>query len=101
MYLMSNTYICGGPVNNGGIVLQWLLKNVFGKETSGPEDYDNLFKLIKPIPAGSEGVIFLPYLNGERAPVWDASASGGFFASGCSMVEGIWAGLCSNESAMH
>ncbi|HMI04101.1 MAG TPA: FGGY-family carbohydrate kinase, partial [Pedobacter sp.] len=29
--------------------------------------------------AGSEGLIFLPYLNGERAPVWDASASGSFF----------------------
>lgn len=77
--LDEQTYICGGPINNGGIVLQWLLKNVFGKETSGPEDYDNLFKLIKSIPAGSEGLIFLPYLNGERAPVWDASASGSFF----------------------
>ncbi|WP_285060564.1 gluconokinase [Pedobacter ginsengisoli] len=77
--LDEQTYICGGPVNNGGIVLQWLLKNVFGKETSGPEDYDNLFKLIKSIPAGSEGLICLPYLNGERAPVWDASASGSFF----------------------
>lgn len=77
--LDEQTYICGGPVNNGGIVLQWLLKNVFGKETPNPEDYDNLFKLIKSIPAGSEGLIFLPYLNGERSPVWDASASGGFF----------------------
>lgn len=77
--LDEQTYVCGGPVNNGGIVLQWLLKNVFGKEKPGPEDYDNLFKLIKSVPAGSEGLIFLPYLNGERAPVWDASASGGFF----------------------
>lgn len=77
--LDEQTYVCGGPVNNGGIVLQWLLKNVFGEETHGPDDYDNLFKLIKSIPAGSEDLIFLPYLNGERAPVWDASASGGFF----------------------
>jgi gluconokinase len=79
-YLLDEqTYICGGPVNNGGIALQWLLRNVFGKETLSPEDYDHLFELIKPISAGSDGLIFLPYLNGERAPVWDASASGGFF----------------------
>jgi gluconokinase len=77
--LDEQTYICGGPVNNGGIALQWLLRNVFGKETLSPEDYNNLFELIKPISAGSEGLVFLPYLNGERAPVWDASASGGFF----------------------
>lgn len=77
--LDEQTYICGGPVNNGGIVLQWLLRNVFGKETINPEDYDHLFELIKPVPAGSEGLIFLPYLSGERAPVWDASARGGFF----------------------
>ncbi|NYS35984.1 hypothetical protein HZZ02_20140, partial [Streptococcus danieliae] len=30
------------------------------------------------IPAGSEGLLFLPYLMGERSPVWDDRASGGF-----------------------
>ncbi|HQU60778.1 MAG TPA: FGGY-family carbohydrate kinase, partial [Saprospiraceae bacterium] len=30
------------------------------------------------IPAGSEGLLFLPYLLGERAPIWDASATGAF-----------------------
>jgi xylulokinase len=30
------------------------------------------------VPAGSGGVIFLPYLMGERSPIWDAEASGAF-----------------------
>jgi sugar (pentulose or hexulose) kinase len=30
------------------------------------------------IPAGADGVMFLPYLMGERSPVWDAKASGAF-----------------------
>jgi xylulokinase len=30
------------------------------------------------IPAGADGVMFLPYLMGERSPVWDAQASGAF-----------------------
>jgi sugar (pentulose or hexulose) kinase len=30
-------------------------------------------------PAGSEGLLFLPFLNGERAPFWDPDARGTFF----------------------
>ncbi|HKG06551.1 MAG TPA: gluconokinase [Pedobacter sp.] len=79
-YLLDEQiYICGGPVNNGGIALQWLLRNVFGKQELDNAGYDSIFELLKPIPAGSEGLIFLPYLSGERAPVWDAAACGNFF----------------------
>lgn len=77
--LDEQTFICGGPVNNGGIALQWLLKNVFGKTELLPADYDLLFEQIAFIGPGSEGLFFLPYLTGERAPIWDASSSGTFF----------------------
>ncbi|MFM9435190.1 ribulokinase [Janthinobacterium sp. CG_23.3] len=30
------------------------------------------------VPAGADGVLFLPYLMGERSPIWDAKASGAF-----------------------
>jgi len=30
------------------------------------------------LPAGADGLLFLPYLMGERSPVWDAKASGAF-----------------------
>jgi gluconokinase len=35
--------------------------------------------MIETVPAGSEGLIFLPYIFGERAPVWDEKSSGIFF----------------------
>jgi gluconokinase len=76
--LDKETFICGGPINNGGVALQWLLKNISGTElTEG--DYDRLFKQIAGIPAGSNGLIFLPYLTGERAPIWDSESCGNFF----------------------
>jgi gluconokinase len=31
------------------------------------------------VPAGSNGLIFLPYLTGERAPIWDSESCGNFF----------------------
>jgi xylulokinase len=34
---------------------------------------------IREVPDGSGGLIFLPYLNGERTPYWDANARGVFF----------------------
>ncbi|WP_231465708.1 MULTISPECIES: gluconokinase [unclassified Pedobacter] len=76
--LDSETFICGGPINNGGLALQWLLKNVFGKTDLNDEDYANLFNEIETTAMGSNGLIFLPYLTGERAPIWNSHASGTF-----------------------
>jgi gluconokinase len=79
-YLLNeNTFVCGGAINNGGIVLDWLLKTFSGKTSLAQADYDWLFGDIANIPAGSEGLIFLPYLYGERAPIWDTKSCGLFF----------------------
>lgn len=76
--LDQETFVCGGPINNGGIALQWWLKN---QTHSDPEerDYDALFSDASSIPVGSRGLVFLPYLTGERAPIWDSESCGVFF----------------------
>ena len=63
--------LIGGPVNNGGIVLKWL-KEIVGQNL----DYDALTELAKMAPPGAEGLLFSPYLNGERAPMWNANIRG-------------------------
>ena len=79
-YLLDEQiYICGGPVNNGGIALQWFLKNILGKEELCAADYTLFFEKVKAATAGSKGLIFLPYLTGERAPIWDSESCGTFF----------------------
>lgn len=78
-YILDNeTFICGGPINNGGLALQWLMKNLFGKTELNEADYTNLFNEIETTSVGSNGLIFLPYLTGERAPIWNSKASGTF-----------------------
>jgi gluconokinase len=76
--LDKKTYICGGPINNGGVAMQWWLKNVAGPNPT-EKDYEQIFSRITKIPAGSNGLIFLPYLTGERAPIWDSESCGNFF----------------------
>lgn len=97
--LDKNTFICGGPVNNGGNILNWLFKVFLKNDTPSEKDYRDLFKTIESIPAGSKGLIFLPYLYGERAPVWDETSSGLFFGiksfhTNAYFLRAILEGIC-------
>jgi sugar (pentulose or hexulose) kinase len=47
-------------------------------EARGLDMHDLLDAEARDVPAGSEGMLFLPYLMGERSPVWDGKASGAF-----------------------
>lgn len=76
-FLDDTTFICGGPVNNGGNVLQWLITCFLGKSVN-KQAFEEVFAFVDQISPGSEGLLFLPYLHGERAPIWDAKSSGAF-----------------------
>jgi len=79
-YLLNqNTFVCGGAVNNGGIALKWLLDSFIEQKIKGDDRYEEAFNLMKTVAPGSEGLIFLPYLYGERAPIWDTKTCGIFF----------------------
>lgn len=73
-YPADQGYLIGGPVNNGGIVFEWARKVLLGPNESA-EDF---LTLAQSAPVGSKGLIFHPYLGGERAPIWDANARGSF-----------------------
>ncbi|GAB2540281.1 gluconokinase [Gracilibacillus alcaliphilus] len=70
----KDTSIVGGPTNNGGIALQWL-KNVMEFEGTHQEFLAGA-EIIEP---GADGLLFIPYVNGERAPVWNQQARGNFY----------------------
>ncbi|CAM4231402.1 gluconokinase [Bacillus manliponensis] len=84
-YALTNQHwVVGGPTNNGGILLRWL-RDEFGspeKEVArklGVDPYDLLIQYAERVPAGANGLLFLPFLSGERAPYWNANARGTFF----------------------
>jgi xylulokinase len=72
-----NGYFLCGPTQAGCDTLRWFGQG-FYPEFGGLVNYAKLEQDAAEIPAGSEGLIFLPYLNGERAPIWDAQIRGGF-----------------------
>jgi gluconokinase len=79
--LTEGCYVSGGPTNNGGNIFEWFTRQ-FG-DFSNPYDIEHSMQLLieeaSQVPVGSEGLLFLPYLLGERAPIWNANARGAYF----------------------
>ena len=67
-----------GAILAGGLALRWL-RDILTPPGGPPPDYDALSAEAALIAAGANGVIFLPYLQGERTPYMDPQARGVFF----------------------
>jgi len=80
-YILSpQMFVLGGAVNNGGNVMQWFQETFVDNSTEPLErSIPLLTNEASSVAAGAEGLIFLPYLSGERAPHWNAKAKGVFF----------------------
>lgn len=79
--LTEGWFVSGGPSNNGGVIFEWFAKQ-FGDFTNMYDIESCMSSLLQEaakIPPGSEGLLFLPYLLGERAPIWNPDARGMYF----------------------
>ena len=81
--------------DNAGISLRWF-RDVFGQaaaqeaEKAGMSIYGYMDRLAAQVPAGSGGLIYLPYLAGEKSPIWDSQARGVFFGMSLSTDYGAF-----------
>jgi xylulokinase len=83
-YTIENTYITIPTTTTGGQALRYIRDNFSqaeqGLEKDLPFDaYELLNFEAEKIPPGSEGLVALPYLMGERSPLWDVDARGVVF----------------------
>jgi xylulokinase len=78
-----DVYVFGGAISAGASVT-WYRDQFCHEEveaaraTSHGDPHRLLEAAAARVAPGAEGVIFLPYLMGERSPIWDARASGAF-----------------------
>jgi gluconokinase len=85
--LTENHWVIGGPVNNGGMIFRWVRDQLGDAEVAaakrlGKDPYDILTEIADRVTPGADGLLFHPYLAGERAPLWDSNARGSFFGLG-------------------
>ncbi|MBS4204363.1 gluconokinase [Lederbergia citrea] len=82
--LTEKHWVIGGPVNNGGMVLRWIRDEIASSEVEtakrlGIDPYEVLTKIAERVRPGADGLLFHPYLAGERAPLWNPDVRGSFF----------------------
>jgi gluconokinase len=73
--------ISGGPSNNGGVAFEWAARTLGRNSIDRPmeEVLNSLLNDAAKVKEGAEGLLFLPYLQGERAPLWNSNARGVYF----------------------
>ena len=84
--LTDDHWVLGGAINNAGSVVRWastalgmVTEDVQGDERDVADG--RLLQEAGQVPFGSEGLLCLPYLLGERAPWWEPG------------LEGAWIGI--------
>ena len=84
----TGRWVLYGPTQASGAALGWALQVLrspasdAAAEERPPESSEMAIGsgawlgAVAAVPAGAEGLLFLPYLEGERAPLWDPHARG-------------------------
>jgi xylulokinase len=101
-HMMAVTLSAGGS-------FAWF-RNLLRQMGNPALSYDDLVAVASPTPIGAEGLVFLPYLNGERTPHLDPLARGGFIGltsrhtvghMARAVLEGVTYSLRDGLSIMH
>lgn len=105
-------YLVADEHETGGACLTWLRDNLLFPDdaltapapASAPENvFAALNDVAASIPVGSHGVLFTPWLNGERSPVDDHTIRGGFHnislsSTRADMVRAVFEGVALNSA---
>lgn len=77
-YLPAGSWFWITGTNSCASAHAWLRQTFFSQGGAAPLGFSAMEDLASDVPPGSEGLFFHPYLNGERAPYWDADLRGSF-----------------------
>lgn len=74
-HVIPGLWLAHGAMSTTGAAIEWA-KDIFFSQL---EDISDMERIVLNTNPGSSGIIFLPYLSGERSPVFDPKACGVFF----------------------
>lgn len=107
-HIVPGLYSPNGTMQTAGGAYSWLKSTVCTLESEraaveGKSPYELINAQIEKSPPGANGVVFLPYLLGERAPRWNTDAKAGFLGlkmqnSRADMLRAVMEGVTLNLS---
>ena len=98
-HVVPGRWLLQGGTTGGGGVMRWVEREFADYERerqkeTGVSSLDQLNEIARETPAGSEGVVFLPYMSGERSPVWNPYAKGVFYGLDFAKTKGHMVRAC-------
>lgn len=92
-HVVPKRWLLQGGTTGGGGVMRWLEKEFGDYERTvakqkGKSSLHQFNEIAAEVPPGSDGLVFLPYMAGERSPIWDPDAKGVFFGLDFSKTKG-------------
>lgn len=92
-HVVPNRWLLQGGTVGGGGVMRWLERELGAYEREhaaalGRSSLEQLGELAEAVAPGSDGLVFLPYMAGERTPIWDADAKGVYYGLDFSKTRG-------------
>ena len=101
-YCLRDAWVTLGIMQTAGESLNWFRRafDAQAEEAASQKDiFEQYDAMVAKVPEASGGLLFLPYLNGERTPYWDPFARGVFFGVSLSttkacFVRAVMEGVC-------
>ncbi len=92
-HVVPGKWLLQGGTTGGGGVMRWMEKEfgAYEREIGKRQDKSSLElfnELAEKVSPGSDGVVFLPYMSGERSPIWDPDAKGVFYGLDFNKTKG-------------
>ncbi|MDO4273492.1 MAG: xylulokinase [Eubacteriales bacterium] len=104
-HVVPGQWLLQGGTTGGGGVMRWFEREFADyerqmQETTGKSSLDQLNEIGEKTAPGSDGVVFLPYMAGERSPIWNPHAKGVFYGLDFSKTKGHMLRACMEGVAL-
>lgn len=92
-HVVPGRWLLQGGTTGGGGVMRWLQREFADYEReegkrSGKSSLELFNEAAGKVPAGCDGMVFLPYMAGERSPIWNPNAKGVYYGLDFSKTKG-------------
>ena len=98
-HVVPGKWLLQGGTTGGGGVMRWFEREFADyerimKEQTGMSSLSQLNEIAAKVSPGCDGMVFLPYMSGERSPVWNPYAKGVFYGLDFAKTKGHMVRAC-------
>ena len=104
-HVVPGKWLFQGGTTGGGGVMRWFEREFADyerimKEQTGMSSLSQLNEIAAKVSPGCDGMVFLPYMSGERSPIWNPYAKGVFYGLDFAKTKGHMVRACMEGVAL-